>query len=114
MRLLVILKYVLKYLITFSVAVEDLDIDRTLHIDGMVNSDDHVEKAIKTFKNHPSILRIFQEGYPENSFSFDIISESSIHNIIIDPFKAYQRDNIPPQLLKNNVDIGTIGKQLYI
>ena len=75
----------------------------------MVNSDDPVEKAIKTFKNHPSILRIFQEGYPENSFSFDIISESSIHNIIIniDLSKAYQRDNIPPQFLKNNVDICT-------
>ena len=76
----------------------------------MVNSDDPVEKAIKTFKNHPSILRIFQEEYPENSFSYDIMFESSIHNIIIniDSSKAYQRDNIPPHLLKNNVDICTI------
>ena len=47
----------------FSDAVEDLDID---------------ENAVKKFKNHPSILRIFQEGYPKNSFSFEFISESSI------------------------------------
>ena len=91
----------------FSDAVEDLDIDRALHIDDMVNSDDPVENAINKFKNHPSILRIFQEGYPEYSFSFEFISESRIHSIIIniDSSKAYQNDNIPPQILKDNVDI---------
>ena len=80
---------------------------RALHIDYLVNSDDPVENAINKFKNHPSILRIFQEGYPENSFSFEFISESSIHSIIIniDSSKAYQNDNIPPQILKDNVDI---------
>ena len=95
----------------FSDAVKDLDIDRTLHIDCMTYSDDPVEKAIKSFKNHPSILRILQEGYSENKFSFDPISESSIHNVIInmDSSKAYQTDNIPPQILKDNVDICTIA-----
>ena len=36
-----------------------------------------------------------------------MISESSIHSIIIniDSSKAYQNDNIPPQILKDNVDI---------
>ena len=63
----------------FSDAVEDLDIDRALHIDCMVYSDDHV----KSFKNHPSIHRILQEGYSENNFSFDPNSESSIHSVII-------------------------------
>ena len=77
----------------FSDAVEDLDIDRALHVDCTVNSCDPVEKAIKKFKKHPSILRIFQEGFSENSFSFDFISESSIHSIIrnIDSSKAYQK-----------------------
>ena len=75
-----------------SDAVEDLDIDRALHIDYLVNYDDPVENAIKKFKNHPSILRIFQKVYPENSFSFELISESSIHSIIIDidSSKAYK------------------------
>ena len=83
MRLLVILKCAEIFNNFFSDVVEDLDIDRTLHIDGMVNSDDPVEKAIQTFKNHPSILRIFQGGYPENSFSFDIISESYVNRVFI-------------------------------
>ena len=94
----------------FSDAVGNIDIDRALHIDCMLNCDDPIDMAINTFKNHPSILRIFQKGYSENSFSFDFISESSIHSIIsnIDSSKAYQRDNIPPQILKENVDICTI------
>ena len=101
----------LKFSITFSSdAVGNLDIDRALHIDCMRNCDDPIDMAINTFKNHPSILRIFQEGYSENSFSFDFISESSIHSTIssIDSSRAYQRDNIPPQILKENVDICTI------
>ena len=94
----------------FSDVVENLDIDRTLHVDCLINSDDSVENAIKNFENHPSILMIFQEGYAKNSFSFDFISESSIHSIIsnIDSSKAYQNNNIPPQILKDNVDICTV------
>ena len=91
----------------FSDAVDDSEIDRSLHIDCTVNSDDPVEKAIGMFNNHLSILRINQEGYSRNSFNFDPISESSIYYIIsnIDSAKAYQKDNIPPQILKDNVDI---------
>ena len=94
----------------FSDAVENLDIDRTLHVECLINSDDSVENAIKKFENHPSILMIFQEGYAKNRFSFDFISESSIHSIIsnIDSSKAYQNNNIPPQILKDNVDICTV------
>ena len=94
----------------FSDAVENLDIDRTLHVDCLINSDDSVENAIKKFENHPSILMIFQEGYAKNNFSFDFISESSIHSIIsnIDSSKAYQNNNIPSQILKDNVDICTV------
>ena len=72
-----------------------------------MNSDDPVEKAIEMFNNHPSILRINQDGYSQNSFNFEPISESSIYDIIsnIGSAKAYQKDNIPPQSLKDNVDI---------
>ena len=91
----------------FSDAVDDLEIDISLHIECTVNSDDPVEKAIEMFNNHPSILRINQEGYSRNSFNFEPKSESSIYDIIsnIDSAKAYQKDNIPPQILKDNVDI---------
>ena len=95
----------------FIDVIENLDIDRTLPIDCMVNSDDPVEKAIKRYQNHPSILRIFQEGYTENNFSFEHISELNIHSVInnIDSSKAYQKENIPPQILQDNVDICAIA-----
>ena len=91
----------------FSDAVDDLEIDRSLHIDCTVNLDDPVEKVIEMFNNHLSILRINQEGHSQNSFNFEPIPESSIYDITsnIDSAKAYQKDNIPPQILKDNVDI---------
>ena len=95
----------------FSDVIEDLDIDRTLHIDCMVYSDDPIEKAIQKYRNHLSILKIIEVGYSENVFSFEPISELDIHSVIsnIDSSKAYQKENIPPQILKDNVDICTIA-----
>ena len=49
----------------------------------MVYSDGPVKKAIKSLKNQSSILRILQDGYSGNNFSFDLISEPSIHSVII-------------------------------
>ena len=55
----------------------------------------------------PSIIRILQEGYSDNNFSFDLISDLDIQNVInkIDSSKAYQKGNIPPQIIKINADI---------
>ena len=63
--------------------------------------------AIGKSQNHRSVLRILQEGYSDNKFSFDLISDSDIQNVIntIDSSKAYQKGNIPPQIIKINVDI---------
>ena len=36
----------------FSNAVENLDIDRTLHVDCLINSDDSVENAIRKSSEH--------------------------------------------------------------
>ena len=48
-----------------------------------------------------------------NSFSFKSVSENDIICVInnIDSSKAYQKDNIPPSILKANVDI--IAKVLH-
>ena len=91
----------------FSDAVNDLDIDRSLHKECMVSTDDPVEKYIKMYKNHPSILRINQQVYLQNTFSFLPISESSIHGVIcnINSSKTYQNNNTPPKILKDNADI---------
>ena len=91
----------------FSDAVDELDIDRNVHVDYVTNINNPVEKAIGTFKNHPSIFNIKELGYSQNNSSFHPISELSIHNAInnIDSTKAYQQDSIPPEVLKVTSDI---------
>ena len=68
---------------------------------------DPVEKAIEVFKSHPSIIRINQEGFAPNKFSFQYVTENDISLVIknIDASKSYQKENIPPKLLKDNDDI---------
>ena len=70
--------------------MEDLGIDRGIHVDCSVNANDPVDKATELYKNHPSILRINQEVYLQNKFSFQPISESKISNI--SNIKASQND----------------------
>ena len=91
----------------FISAIESLEIDRTVYTNNKVHDNDPVELAIKKYKNHPSIIRIHQEGYLNNNFSFTPISQQNIHEITnnIDSSKAYQKENIPPKILKDNVDI---------
>ena len=76
-------------------------IDRTLYTGTSINSNDPVEKAIEKFKNHPSKIRILQEGYADNNLDLDI------QNVInkIDSSKAYQKGIISPQIIKINAGI---------
>ena len=94
----------------FSDAVLELDIDRSLYVDSVMNIINPVEKAIEMFKNHPSNISIYELGYEQNNFSFHPISELNIHTAInnIDSSKAYQKNNIPPKFLKENSDICAI------
>ena len=82
----------------FIDSIKNLGLDKSLHTDTIINSNDPVENDIGKFKNHPSVLRIVQEGYSDNNFSFDLISDSDIQNVIntIDSSKADQKGNIPP------------------
>ena len=91
----------------FISAIESLEIDRTLYTNNKVYDNDPVELARKKYKNHPSIIKIHQEGDLNNNFSFTPISQQDIHDIInnIDSSKAYQKENIPPKILKDNIDI---------
>ena len=78
-----------------------------MRINRIVNADDPVQKYIQMYKNHPSILKIHEEIILEESFSFLPISETRIHSVIsnIDSSKAYQSNNIPPKVLKDNAGI---------
>ena len=108
MKLLVVQENVQIFFNNFFIdSIKNLGNNRSLHTDTIINSNDPVKNAIGKFKNHPSVLRILQEGYSDNNFSFDLISDSEIQNVIntIDSSKAYQKGNIPPQILKINVDM---------
>ena len=55
------------------------------------NAHDSVDKAIKMYKNHPSINKL---AFEKSSFSFHPIGvQTSIS-------KLYQKDNIPPKILE--------------
>ena len=94
----------------FTNAVNELGIDRNIHVNHAINLNVSVVKAVLMYENHPSILKINELGYLHNNFSFHHISEESIDNVIknMDSNKAYQRDNIPPKLLKMSSDITAI------
>ena len=94
----------------FSDAVDVLDIDRNVHVDNVTNIINTVHRAIAMFQNHPSILKIKELGLSNNNFSFISISELHVSTVInkIDSSKSYQKDNIPPKLLKESRDISSI------
>ena len=52
----------------FSDAVNELDIDRSVHVEYVTTTKKPVGKAIAMFKNHPSILKINELGYSNNTF----------------------------------------------
>ena len=88
-------------------------IDHDLHVNKGINLTDPVRNIIEKFQEHPSIVSINQKMFMPNSFSFKSVSENDIICVInnIDSSKAYQKDNIPPSILKANVDI--IAKVLH-
>ena len=75
----------------FSDSVNDLDIDRSLHVDTVINVHDSIDKAIKMYKNHPSVISINKLTFAKRSFSFRPISEEHVQTAIsnIDTSKSY-------------------------
>ena len=94
----------------FVDTVKCLEIDRQLNVSNNFVSDNAVDKAINMFKNHPSIIKINQAGCVRDKFSFLHVSDDNVFRAInsIDSSKAYQKDNIPPKILKENNDISAL------
>ena len=92
-----------------------LDIDRELNTD-VTNTKDPVTRSVEKYKNHASVIKLNSEGFTNSSFEFQPISESSTLKAILDmdSFKACQKDNIPPKLLKANRDICSIIITPYV
>ena len=93
----------------FSDSVMELNIDRELHTN-VTDATDPVTRSVEKYKNHPSIIKLNSEDFSNSSFAFQPISESSTLKVILDmdSSKTYQKDNIPPKLLKANGDICSI------
>ena len=92
----------------FSDAAINLGVDRELFTNASYASDP-ITVAIEKYNNHPSIMKLNQEGFPSSYFSFEYISENDMLMVIqnLNSSKAYQKDNIPPKLLKKNKDISS-------
>ena len=63
-----------------------------------------VERAIKKYEIHPSILRIKNKIGNEKSFKFEAISASEKEIKTINPQKPTPSGNIPPKMLKLSSD----------
>ena len=91
----------------FSDAFSKFDIDRNLHTNDAFGFTEPATIAIEKYKNHPSILKLNDNGFIHAKFSFLPISEKNIQKVIknMDSSKAYQKNNIPSKILKQNDDI---------
>ena len=75
----------------FSDAVSKLDVDRNLHTNDAFGFTTPVTIAIEKYKNHPSILKLNDNGFIHANFSFLPISEQNIQKVVknMDSSKAY-------------------------
>ena len=68
---------------------------------------DPVEKAVKKFSNHPSILKIKSHYQNVGPFVFQKVAPGTVDKEVrnLNPKKATTHKNIPPKILKSNSDV---------
>ena len=89
----------------FQNAIKTLNINENSYIvDSSSSITDPVDKAINTYKNHPSILLIKQKLENVDRFSFKDVSVSEIEEELreLNSHKAIAFGNIPTKLLKQS------------
>ena len=75
---------------------------------GSLNDSDVIDRIIKSYQNHPSVLKIKNKfGSDLNSFDFQQITTSEVKKLLkeIEIKKAVGIDTIPPKLIKIGADI---------
>jgi hypothetical protein len=93
----------------FMESVENLEVERympTIIIEDDENDND-IDKMIRKFQNHPSILKINENVKMEGKFQFrDVTEEETFKRIIsLDPSKACMKDDIPTKVILGTGDI---------
>ena len=85
----------------FNNAVNSLNIEENKHLLTFSEALDPVDKAIKVYEAHPSILKIKEINKPQN-FSFSEVNLSEIEKQLqnLNPKKATTYMNMPTKLLK--------------
>ena len=98
----------------FMESVENLEVERYMPTIVIENTDDDdnanedfVDKMVKKFENHPSILKIKENVKTDENFQFrDVTEEETFKQIIsLDPSKACMKDDIPTKVLLGTGDI---------
>ena len=90
----------------FNNAVNSLNIEENKHLLTFSEALDPVDKAIKVYETHPSILKIKEINKAQN-FSFSEVNLSEIEKQLqnLNPKKATTYMNMQTRLLKNNFDV---------
>ena len=89
-------------------SIEKLEVNRYLPEESIDNEDlDEIDKIVKNFQNHPSILKIKENVKVDDKFHFKNINENDMFNKIasLDPNKACMKGDIPAKLLLGTNDI---------
>ena len=99
----------------FINAGQELEINRSLHINNERKLEDPIDNNIDRFKNQPSINRIYQSGFTSNSFHFRKIVIDDVYEVLksLNPSKAFQNDNIPQQTNHRPVSILATSAKVY-
>ena len=90
----------------FSTAVDSLGIPENNHLRNEVNENDPIEKILKTYSSHPSIVMI-RSKISASTFSFREVTDTEVKKEItnLDPKKAIPHGNIAIKHIKETSEV---------
>ena len=90
-------------------SVENLEVERYLPDIVTDENLDDIDKIVKQFQSHPSILKIKENVKVDKTFKFEDINEDKMFKIIcsLDAKKACMKGDMPTKLLLATNDIIT-------
>ena len=93
----------------FMDSVENLEVERFLPDTVTDENSDDIDKIVRQFQNHPSIVKIKENVKIDKTFEFKDINEDKMFKIInsLDAKKACKKGDIPTKMLLATNDIIT-------
>ena len=86
--------------------MDSLGIPENNHLRNEVNENDPIEKILKTYSSHPSIVMI-RSKISASTFSFREVTDTEVKKEItnLDPKKAVPHGNIPIKHIKETSEV---------